>query len=97
MLLSSFSVQLSSSARSYQPSSVDDELFVKLKSAPNDQPHVARWWNHIGSFTKEERTKWPKGTVPMNGAPAAAGSADEDEEDIDLFGSDDDEAVSYSA
>lgn len=55
-----------------------------FKAFQSAYPNFSRWFNHIASFSEEFETL-PKGT----GAPAAA--AAEDDEDLDLFGSDDEE------
>lgn len=47
-------------------------------------PDFARWFNHIASFT-EDFASLPAGSAPS--APAAA--EEDDDEDVDLFGSDD--------
>lgn len=54
------------------------------KAFQKEYPQLTRWLNHIASFT-EEFTSLPAGNVP-----AASAAADEDD-DVDLFGSDDDE------
>lgn len=50
-------------------------------------PDFSRWFNHIASFS-EEFESLPAGKAPT--APTAAAEEDDDE-DVDLFGSDDDE------
>lgn len=57
------------------------------KAFQKEYPALTRWLNHIASFT-EEFEQLPAGEVPASKeAPAAA----DDEDDVDLFGSDDDE------
>ncbi|KAJ1970335.1 hypothetical protein H4R35_005929 [Dimargaris xerosporica] len=64
------------------PSQQDTEVFEALASAPDAAayPHLARWYKHIAAQGD---------AVKSYAAPAAA--AEEDENDIDLFGSDDEE------
>ncbi|KAJ1658658.1 Translation elongation factor 1 beta [Dispira simplex] len=62
----------------FNPSQLDTEVFALLSEAPNANtfPHAARWYKHIAA----------QGNAAKNfAAPAAEG----DDEDIDLFGSDD--------
>mmetsp|Transcript_9312 Transcript_9312/g.9207 ORF Transcript_9312/g.9207 Transcript_9312/m.9207 type:complete len:210 (+) Transcript_9312:70-699(+) len=55
------------------------------KAFQKEFPQFARWFNHIASFT-EEFADLPAGKVP-----AAKSAAEDDEDDVDLFGSDDDD------
>jgi len=70
----------------YQPSQSDTAAFDQIKSSPSaDNVHVLRWYNHIKSFG-DLRKQFP-------GAPAggAAPKVEDDDDDVDLFGSDDEE------
>lgn len=70
----------------YQPSQADTAAFNAIKSAPgNDLPHALRWYNHIKSFG-DLRKQFP------GSAPAPASGAADDDDDVDLFGSEDEEA-----
>ncbi|KJH43766.1 EF-1 guanine nucleotide exchange domain protein [Dictyocaulus viviparus] len=66
-------------------SAEDCALFDALSSGPCPKayPHVARWYKNIASYDKNERISWM----------SAGGCAKKDAEDnnIDLFGSDDEE------
>ncbi|ETN86374.1 EF-1 guanine nucleotide exchange domain protein [Necator americanus] len=64
----------------------DSTLFETLGSAPcaKTYPHVARWYKNIASYDKSERNSWPS-------AGGSASGDDAKEEDLDLFGSDDEE------
>jgi elongation factor 1-beta len=59
-------------------------------------PHTARWYKHIESFSSEFDTL-PKGTAPFKpfadpAVPTTTAAAEaEDDDEIDLFGSDDEE------
>lgn len=46
---------------------------------------MTRWLNHIASFSEDFES------LPAGEAPVATAAAEEDEDDVDLFGSDDDE------
>ncbi|GJJ76857.1 elongation factor 1-beta [Entomortierella parvispora] len=71
-------------ARSYvsgfEATDKDVEVFNALTEGPNEAsyPHAARWYKHIAEV---------KGLSAKAGSAAAA----EDDEDVDLFGSDDEE------
>jgi elongation factor 1-beta len=68
----------------YQPSQSDTAAFEQIKSTPSagDYVNVVRWFNHIKSFG-DLRKKFP------GAAPASTAANDDD--DVDLFGSDDEE------
>jgi len=86
----------------YSPSQADVVSFKALKSAPDaaKYPYAARWYKHIASWSddfatlpgdasKEYTTYGPEiTTATLN--PAKAPAAEEDDE-VDLFGSDDEE------
>jgi elongation factor 1-beta len=71
----------------YTPSQADATTFAGVSAAPDATKYVnvSRWWNHISSFSAEERKAWAAA------AATAAPAAKKEEDDIDLFG-DDDEA-----
>ncbi|KAH8809791.1 hypothetical protein F5882DRAFT_390693 [Hyaloscypha sp. PMI_1271] len=87
----------------YAPSQADVATFKALKSAPASPkyPHAARWYKHIASYTDEfatlpgdaskaYTTYGPEvTTATLN--PAKAPAAEEDDDEVDLFGSDDEE------
>lgn len=87
----------------YAPSQADVATFKALKSAPESSkyPHAARWYKHIASWTDEfatlpgdaskaYTTYGPEvTTATLN--PAKAPAAEEEDDDVDLFGSDDEE------
>ncbi|KAJ1891088.1 Translation elongation factor 1 beta [Kickxella alabastrina] len=70
-----------------EATAADAEVFQALSAAPDASvfPHLARWYKHISS--KGDAINSLK-TVD---APVAVAAATEDEDDIDLFGSDDEE------
>ncbi|RUS16275.1 hypothetical protein BC937DRAFT_91415 [Endogone sp. FLAS-F59071] len=72
--------------KNFEASDADTTIFEALPTGPNEAeyPHLARWYNHIAT------------TQGLNAKAAAASSAGgaaaaEDEDEIDLFGSDDEE------
>jgi len=68
----------------YEPSDADSALFEKFKRTP-DFDNVLRWYNHINSFGQKR-----KAFAKANIASAAATTTNED--DVDLFGSDEEDA-----
>eukprot|EP01087_Luapelamoeba_hula_P024197 TRINITY_DN911_c0_g1_i1.p1 TRINITY_DN911_c0_g1~~TRINITY_DN911_c0_g1_i1.p1 ORF type:complete len:242 (+),score=71.00 TRINITY_DN911_c0_g1_i1:67-726(+) len=82
----------------YTPSADDAAVFSAVKSAPDAKyVNALRWFNHIKSYSEEERSKWAAGKAAA-AAPAKAEekkeeAAAEDEDDIDLFGDVDEEAL----
>jgi elongation factor 1-beta len=93
----------------YSPSQADVSTHKALKSAPDTTkyPHAARWYKHITSWTdefatlpgdaaKEYSTYGPEvTTATLN--PAKAPAAEEDDDEVDLFGSDDEEEDAEAA
>ncbi|KAI9698994.1 MAG: Translation elongation factor 1 beta [Candelina mexicana] len=89
----------------YGPSQADVQSFKALKEAPDSKkfPHAARWYKHISSYesefsslpgdpSKAYTTYGPEKTeTTLNPAKAPANEGVDDDEDIDLFGSDDEE------
>ncbi|KAI0095808.1 hypothetical protein GGR51DRAFT_553823 [Nemania sp. FL0031] len=89
----------------HAPSQADVAVFKAIKSAPDaaKYPHAARWYKHIASFEDEFATLSGDASKPYTGygpdeaesaettekAPAAEEGGDDDE--VDLFGSDDEE------
>ncbi|CAH1405589.1 unnamed protein product [Nezara viridula] len=89
----------------YVPSQADLAVLEGFAKPPSDQtPHAKRWYNHISSFSDAERKKLPgvkkapagfsvKGgsdACPLPAKSAPSKPADDDD-DVDLFGSDDEE------
>jgi elongation factor 1-beta len=85
------------------------KTFQAIKTPPNvaKYPHAYRWYRHIASF-KEEFSALPgdptkaytaygpeASSLPVN--PAKAPAAEEDDDDVDLFGSDDEEEDAEAA
>jgi elongation factor 1-beta len=87
----------------YTPSQADVTCYKALSAAPDaaKYPNAARWYKHIHSHETEFETlpgeqstdisKYGPETVATTVSPAAAPAAEEDEDDVDLFGSDDEE------
>ncbi|KAI0135449.1 putative elongation factor 1-beta [Daldinia grandis] len=86
----------------YAPSQADVAVFKAITSTPEaaKYPHAARWYKHIASFEDEfptlpgdaskPYTVYGPEEVAATLNPAKAPAAEEDE-DVDLFGSDDEE------
>ncbi|KAF2447468.1 elongation factor 1 beta subunit [Karstenula rhodostoma CBS 690.94] len=86
----------------YTPSQADVKVFQQLKTvpAPEKYPFAWRWYNHIltwesefsslpGDPTKDHTAYGPEQTeLPVNPAKAPA-AEEEDDDEVDLFGSDD--------
>ena len=71
-------------------------MFKAISTAPDaaSNPHVARWYKHIKSYAAEHASlpgSSKAGEAFIGSAAAPAAPAAEEEEDIDLFGSDDEE------
>ncbi|EDW74626.1 uncharacterized protein Dwil_GK22024 [Drosophila willistoni] len=81
----------------YTPTKADLSVFESLGKAPSaEQAHVARWYRHIASFEASERSAWVGAPLPqLAGAKptvaAPAKPAADDDDDVDLFGSDEEE------
>jgi elongation factor 1-beta len=71
----------------YTPSKADITVLDSFKTAPDAAkvPHVSRWFNHISSFSQDERKQWGE-------AKQVEKKEDKKADDFDLFGEDDDEA-----
>jgi len=85
----------------YQPSQADVLVLNALKSAPSKAtPNVYRWYTHIQSFNADERKKFAQKSLNSEVAkflddkpgPSAAAPAAADDDDVDLFGSDEEDA-----
>ncbi|KAI0141045.1 putative elongation factor 1-beta [Hypoxylon sp. NC0597] len=87
----------------YSPSQADVAVFKAISSAPDAEkyPHAARWYKHIASFEDEfptlpgdaskPYTVYGPEEVAATLNPAKAPDAAAEEDDVDLFGSDDEE------
>ncbi|KAL4254708.1 EF-1-beta/EF-1-delta family protein [Abortiporus biennis] len=83
----------------YTPSQADVTVFKAISAAPDaaTYPSVARWFNHIKSYTSEFDSlagTSAAGEAFLGGAAAAAApaaTAEEDDDEVDLFGSDEEE------
>jgi len=85
----------------YQPSQADVATFEALSGAPAaNLSHALRWFNHIKSYGDETKSfpgtkSSSKPAAASPAKPAAANDDDADDDDFELFGSDEetDEAV----
>ncbi|KAG8246548.1 Elongation factor 1-beta [Homalodisca vitripennis] len=82
----------------YQPTQVDVAVFEAFSKPPtNATPHAQRWYNHIKSFSSDEKKKFTgEKKLPTSlGSPAVPAAskpaAKADDDDLDLFGSDEEE------
>ena len=87
----------------YAPSQADVVTFKAISSAPDaaKYPHAARWYKHIASFESEFATLPGDASKPytvygpevaeVTLNPAKAPAAEEEDDEVDLFGSDDEE------
>ncbi|OCL10510.1 elongation factor 1 beta subunit [Glonium stellatum] len=94
----------------YTPSQADVKCFQAIKSSPEaaKYPYAYRWYNHIASFepefsslpgdpSKSHTAYGPESSeLAVNPAKAPVAEAEE-EEDVDLFGSDDEEEDAEAA
>jgi elongation factor 1-beta len=72
----------------YVPSKADLSVFEAIgKLTSGSFPHVQRWYRHITSFNNIERNSWTGSVVPQ----VAGGKPTVDDDDVDLFGSDEEE------
>ncbi|KIM41865.1 hypothetical protein M413DRAFT_445074 [Hebeloma cylindrosporum] len=85
----------SSYVEGYVPSQADVTVFKAIAAAPDaaTNPHVARWYSHIKSYAAEHASLPGSSTageafIGGESAPAPA-AEEEDDDEIDLFGSDD--------
>ncbi|KAK5659263.1 hypothetical protein OQA88_1355 [Cercophora sp. LCS_1] len=93
----------------FSTSQADVAVFKALKSAPDAEkyPNAARWYKHIASYEDEFATLPGDASQPytvygpevaeVTLNPAKAPAAEEDDEDVDLFGSDDEEEDAEAA
>uniref|UniRef100_A0A1A9VX73 Translation elongation factor EF1B beta/delta subunit guanine nucleotide exchange domain-containing protein n=1 Tax=Glossina austeni TaxID=7395 RepID=A0A1A9VX73_GLOAU len=81
----------------YQPSKADISVFDALDNVPaGDYPHVQRWYRHIASFDVKEKSVWSGELLPqvISAKPtvnSSAPAAEAGDDDVDLFGSDEEE------
>jgi len=94
----------------YSPSQADVKTFQALKSAPAVEkfPYAYRWYKHIGTFesefsalpgdpSKEYTAYGPEVSELPTNPKAANKEAEEEDDDVDLFGSDDEEEDAEAA
>ncbi|KAJ8683643.1 hypothetical protein QAD02_019435 [Eretmocerus hayati] len=77
----------------YQPSQADVAVFEALGKVPaNTNPHVLRWYNHIKSYD-HKTLPGQKSLAALGGQTTGAkpSAKEEEDDDVDLFGSDEEE------
>lgn len=76
----------------YQPSQADVDALNQLAKAPSSsQVHALRWYNHIKSFSAEELKSFGASPLSAGKPTTAPAKAADDDDDVDLFGSDEEE------
>uniref|UniRef100_A0A1B0BVP9 Translation elongation factor EF1B beta/delta subunit guanine nucleotide exchange domain-containing protein n=1 Tax=Glossina palpalis gambiensis TaxID=67801 RepID=A0A1B0BVP9_9MUSC len=81
----------------YQPSKADISVFDALGNLPaGDYSHIQRWYRHIASFDVNEKSVWTGQPLPqvVSAKPTVNSStptAEAGDDDVDLFGSDEEE------
>lgn len=81
----------------YEPSQADVAVFAALPECPSaaTYPHSARWFTHIQSYSASHPTLPGDATKDFSAygpsTSATPAPVEEDDDEIDLFGSDDDE------
>lgn len=79
----------------FVPSQADAAVFDALKGKSPDRasyPHAERWFLHIKSFEAAARKQFPKSQKAADSyVTGGAAAADNEDEDVDLFGSSDEE------
>ncbi len=94
--LTIFAVQYANVHSSYSPSQADATCFEAIDSAPDaaQYPHAARWYKHIATYEAEfsglagDASKSYKSYGPEMVGGVASRPAGDGNEDVDLFGSD---------
>jgi len=68
-------------------------VFKSISAAPNAStyPHVARWYSHIKSYTAEHGSLPGSSTAGNAFVGSAAAPPAEEDDEVDLFGEDDEE------
>ncbi|XP_031844185.1 elongation factor 1-beta [Nomia melanderi] len=80
----------------WQPTQADVAVLEALGKTPtSSNPHVLRWYNHIKSYDLETLPGEKKAPALLNSdnvnEPATVKNEDDDDKDVDLFGSDEEE------
>ena len=79
----------------YTPSQADVEQLKQLPAKYDEFVNVKRWAKHLSSFSDAEKKAFPGAPGPAAAAKSAPKGGDDD--DIDLFGSDEDDAEAEKA
>lgn len=77
----------------YTPSQADVHVFTSLTSSPDasSYPNTARWYRHIKSYEPEHKDLAGSSTAGEAFVVTGAAAVTEEEEEIDLFGDDEEE------
>jgi elongation factor 1-beta len=79
----------------YQPTTADVDVHKAVGKIPDAKKfaNVVRYYNHISSFSNEERAKFAKGQAPSSGDSKGKATTEKKEDEVDLFGEEDDTAA----
>jgi len=73
------------------------DTFCTIQQAPNAKtPNVLRWYNHIKSFSDKERSQFANKKADFAAVTGSTPKPADDDDDVDLFGSDEEEVWSFS-
>lgn len=79
----------------WQPTQADVAVFEALEKVPtSSNPHVLRWYNHIKSYDLKSlpgEKKTPSIFTTASAPTSSTAKASEEDDDLDLFGSDEEE------
>ncbi|XP_018405134.1 PREDICTED: elongation factor 1-beta' [Cyphomyrmex costatus] len=76
----------------WQPTQADVVVLEALGKAPTiSNPHVLRWYNHIKSYDLKSLPGEKKAPAIFSAGASSTGKTNEDDDDLDLFGSDEEE------
>lgn len=79
----------------YTPSKADLSVFDALGKSPAAEfVNAARWYRNIASYSTQERGAWGGSALPQvaGGKPTVAAAKPADDDDVDLFGSDEEDS-----
>ncbi|KAI9229540.1 MAG: elongation factor 1 beta [Piptocephalis tieghemiana] len=80
------------------PSQADAVVFEAITAPPSEEhPHLGRWYRQIATHDKAARAAFPGDKKALSEFAFVVKSADEDEDDMDFFGSSDEEEDAEAA
>eukprot|EP00010_Vexillifera_abyssalis_P008005 CAMPEP_0201544436 /NCGR_PEP_ID=MMETSP0173_2-20130828/1045_1 /ASSEMBLY_ACC=CAM_ASM_000268 /TAXON_ID=218659 /ORGANISM="Vexillifera sp., Strain DIVA3 564/2" /LENGTH=212 /DNA_ID=CAMNT_0047952545 /DNA_START=79 /DNA_END=717 /DNA_ORIENTATION=+ len=85
-------------AGGYEPTAADFTTFESVNADLLDKfVNVSRWYNHIATFSDEQKSAFSSASSAAAPAAAAGGADEDDDSDVDLFASDDDADAEWEA